>query len=70
MQIGSFLKSLPKRHLVTVRCGGLMTSCYAKTLLEELPSDSLNAKIVSIETFGSGTEVRVRKKHESDRFFG
>lgn len=68
MQFGSLLKSLPKRHFVTVRCNGLMTGCSAKTLLTELPPDILNAKVVSVETYGSGTDVRVRKE-EGDRSF-
>lgn len=70
MQLGSLLKSLPKRHLVTVKCDGLMTSCSANTLLKELPQSSLNATVTSIEAYGSGTEIRVRRKKKTGSFFG
>lgn len=66
MQLEALLKCLPKRHFVSVRYDGQMTSRSAKTLLTELPQDTLRATVVSIATCGSGTEVCVRKEEVTE----
>lgn len=66
MQLEALLKCLPKRHFVAVRYDGQTTSHFAKTLLRELPLDTLRATVVYCATYSSGTEVCVRKEEVTD----